>query len=91
MTEEKRVLKEKGTSKRKKKKPREITEEEYIAYHRTGYIDPDLYKETERSMNWLKVEEYPILFKLIIIKGEPIELRKSGEKLQYVRTDKEDE
>ena len=60
-------------------------EDAFIDYHKTGHISEDAY--TTNDMSWIKREEHPIFRKKIQLNGEEIELRKSGEKLQYVKTD----
>jgi len=58
----------------------------FMDYHYTGFINPNFYEQynTKNGVSWLKKKEHPILHKKIVLKnGETVELRKSGEKLQY--------
>ena len=64
-----------------------ICEDAYIEYHKTGSILESAYADTTKDMAWLKKEEHPLVRKKIWSNGEGIELRQSGEKLQYVKTD----
>lgn len=64
------------------------SEEAFIEYHKTGYIEDSAYKRTEQDMSYCTLERHPVLYKKIILgNGEVIELRKTGEKLAYVKTD----
>jgi len=66
--------------------------EDFIEYHKTGHIREGAYKQYEEDLSWIKDEEHPLLHKKIVIKnGEPLELKKSGQKLKYVKTDKSGE
>lgn len=66
-------------------------EEVFIEYHKTGYIQEGTYDQYEKDLPWIKKNEHPILYKTITVNDEELELRKSGEKLQYVKTDKSGE
>jgi len=66
-------------------------EESFIQYHKTGYIKEGTYEQFETDLSWLKISESPVLHKTVMIDSEELELRKSGEKLKYVKTDKSGE
>jgi len=73
-------------------KKRDSGEAEFIDYHKTGHIREGTYEQYEKDLSWLKKSENPVLYKKVEIKGgEKLELRKSGEKLKYVKTDKSGE
>lgn len=66
-------------------------EEAFIDYHKTGHIREGTYEQYEKDLSWLKISESPILYKTVTFNSEELELRKSGEKLKYVKTDKSGE
>jgi len=67
------------------------SEAAFIEYHKTGYIEDSAYKRTEQDMSYCSLKRHPVLYKKIMLNGEIIELRKTGEKLSYVKTDAEGE
>lgn len=71
---------------------RDAGEAEFINYHKTREIREGTYEQYEKDLSWIKKKDNPILYKNIEIKdGEKLELRKSGQKLKYVKTDKSGE
>jgi len=69
-------------------KKRDQGEYEFIKYHKTGHIREGTYEQYEKDLSWIKKSENPVLYKTVEIKdGEKLELRKSGQKLKYVKTD----
>jgi len=74
--------------------PRDMTEDEFINYHYTGHIDSSAYDEGPgyEAYNLDKVnkivgpkEKYPVVLGTFNIGNNLVELRKSDEKLQYVK------
>ena len=67
----------------------EMTEDEFVDYHRTGYIAPDSYDsyKTPKGMDWIKKEKHPVLHSIKQFGDKTIEFRQSGEKLKYTQYD----
>jgi len=75
------------------KNPWEMTQDEYVKYHYTGFIDNeayDSYKTTE-GIDWIKKEKKPILLDVKNFGGYQVEFRKDGGKLKYVKHDENDD
>jgi len=75
------------------KRPWEMTQQEFMDYHNTGYISSSAYQKysTVEGLNWLRKNDYPILYSTKIFGAHNIEFRKSGEKLQYTAHDPDGE
>tara|TARA_Y100000034_G_scaffold115046_1_gene151816 strand:+ start:1818 stop:2384 length:567 start_codon:yes stop_codon:yes gene_type:complete len=72
----------------------DMTEDEFINYHRKGYIDPEAYQNyrTREGIAWLgDRDSKPVLHSKKDFGNMPIEFRQSGEKNKYVKVDDEDE
>lgn len=70
------------------KHPSQMSQDEFMKLHHTGYIDPSVYKEYAKDLSWLGTpQKYP----KVVGKHGSIEFRKSGEPLKYVATDEEGE
>lgn len=76
------------------------TEEEFLEYHRTGYIPPEAYEryEVPGGLRWLgrghdgnddPLDRYPILLDVRWYNPYEVEFRQSGKKLQYTKLDVE--
>ena len=68
------------------------SEEDFIEYHRTGHISSDAYSDYEKTggLSWMgEVSEHPVLVGTIKTDMGIVEVRKSGERNQYVKTDEE--
>ncbi len=73
--------------------PWSMTNDEFLAHHNTGYIEPyrepyDLEKIKDLAGD---KSRYPILLKRMNISGMDVEFRQREEKQNYVRTDEEGE
>ena len=73
------------------KKYWEMTQEEFVNYHKTGHIPSESYQKykTVEGLNWLTRERHPILHSSKEFNGRLIEFRKSGEKLKYTAQDED--
>ncbi len=71
------------------KQPWQMTQDEYFQYHYTGFISSSAYDKykTKEGLEWLKKSQYPILYDKKQFGSNIIEFRKSGNKLQYVKHD----
>jgi len=68
--------------------PWQMTREEFMDFHRTGWISPEAYKQyrTLEGVAWLGPKsKYPILHSKGVFGGREIEFRQTGRKLQYVK------
>ena len=70
----------------------EVSEEEFIKHHKTGWINPTAYSsyEEEGGLSWLGDKaEHPVLVTTKAYGPHEVEFRQSGEKLWYTATDEE--
>jgi len=74
-------------------KPWEMTRQEFLDYHHTGYISSSAYDDysTVDGLSWIKKEKYPVLYSVKNFGKYRIEFRKSGEKLKYTAIDPNDD
>ena len=74
------------------KEPWQMTQEEFVKYHITGSISSSAYNQykTTEGLNWLKKEDYPILYDTKQFNGVTVEFRKTGEPLRYTKRDEKD-
>jgi GNAT superfamily N-acetyltransferase len=71
-----------------KYRPEHKSESAFLRYHNTGYIDSEAYHyNTIESLSWQRPEEHKIIVKTLTTTKGKIQLRKSDEKLKYVRHD----
>jgi hypothetical protein len=71
--------------------PLQMTEDEFVDYHKTGWISSDAYEQyrTIEGLSWIKKEKSPILYSVKQFGDKTIEFRKTGEKLFYCKTDED--
>jgi GNAT superfamily N-acetyltransferase len=71
------------------KKPWQMTQQDFLNYHYTGFISSDAYSsyKTKEGLDWLKKQNYPVLYEEKVFDGVPVEFRKTGKKLQYAKQD----
>ena len=65
------------------------SEEDFLKYHYTGYIDSNAYKDYEKTggLSWVgDTSKYPALLETKQFNNLTIEFRQTGNKLQYVKT-----
>lgn len=69
----------------------QMTEDEFLKHHYTGFIPSDAYKnyETSTGINFIKKSNYPHLYDTQNIDGKKIEYRMQSRDLQFVKNDKE--
>lgn len=70
--------------------PWEMTQKEFIAYHKTGFIRSDAYQQYSKSLDYVKKDKYPVIYSVKKFGDKTIEFRKSGEKLRYCKIAGED-
>jgi ribosomal protein S18 acetylase RimI-like enzyme len=66
----------------------EMTEDEFMKYHNTGFIPSNAYDGYQKAdgLNWIKKDKYPILHSSKQFGDKTIEFKQSGEKNKYVKT-----
>lgn len=71
----------------KPKNPSDMTEQEFMDYHRTGFIPESAYEKykTVDGLSWITKAKNPVLHSVKEFGGKTIEFRMSGEKLQYAK------
>ena len=69
----------------------QMTEDEFLKHHYTGFIRSDAYKdyETSSGMSFIKKSDYPDIYDIQNIDGKKIEYRIQSRDLQFVKKDKE--
>jgi len=70
-----------------------MTKQEFLDFHRTGYIPQNAYEryETREGLSWLSpMSKRPVLHSKKTFNGKEIQFRQSGEKSQYTRLDEND-
>jgi hypothetical protein len=75
-------------------KEHEVSPTNFLQYHYTGFIPQHVYEtyKTKQGISFIGTyEEYPLLVKSKNYNGEIIEFRKKDRKLQYVKTDANDD
>ena len=71
----------------------QMTKQEFMDFHRTGWIPQDAYEkyETREGLSWLSpMSKNPVLHSRKTFNGKEIQFRQSGEKSQYTRLDEND-
>jgi GNAT superfamily N-acetyltransferase len=70
-----------------------MSEQDFIDYHRTGFIPSSAYEKykTKQGFDWIKKDKYPILHSTNIFNGTLVEFRQSGEKNRYCAHDENKE
>jgi rubrerythrin len=71
----------------KTKQPQEMTEDEFIDYHKTGTIPMNAYDryDTSEGISFVKKDHYPILLKTLMLKNQPVEIRQFTIPAKYVK------
>jgi hypothetical protein len=75
------------------KEPWQMTQNEFLQYHITGFIEShvyDQYKTIEGIRHFNDKKDYPLLYDTKEFNGITVEFRKSGNPLKYVKTDEND-
>lgn len=73
--------------------PSELTSDEFMNLHRTGFIPSDAYQKyrTVEGFAWLRAEGYPLCIGTLETPHGQVSVRQSGEPLHYVATDADGE
>lgn len=69
--------------------PMELSANEFMSLHRTGFIPSGAYEKyrTVEGFAWLRAEGYPLFICTLSTSHGDVSFRQSGELLQYVATD----